>query len=86
MKGEQRQVPRRKLEFPARIDAAQMTGPVVCAVVDISERGAQLRVAHTDFPKVFNLLLSRDGKINRQCQVVWKDGTRVGVEFLERGA
>jgi hypothetical protein len=57
---------------------------MVCQVCDISNAGASLRMAFADVPKRFKLLLSNDGRITRDCKVVWQRGIDLGVEFLSR--
>jgi hypothetical protein len=51
---------------------------------DISNGGARLAVAHplTDLPTRFTLLLSRDGRVQRSCEIVWIDKRFVGVKFV----
>jgi PilZ domain len=54
-----------------------------CRLVDISAKGARLFVENIDdTPDSFNLLLSRFGRPQYRCNVVWKHGNEVGVEFL----
>jgi hypothetical protein len=54
-----------------------------CRLVDISANGARLVVENVDnTPDSFNLLLSRFGRPQYRCNVVWKRGDEVGVEFL----
>jgi hypothetical protein len=53
-----------------------------CRLVDISANGARLIVENVDnTPDSFNLLLSRFGRPQYRCNVVWKRGDEVGVEF-----
>jgi hypothetical protein len=54
-----------------------------CRLVDISANGARLIVENVEnTPDSFNLLLSRFGRPQYRCTVVWKRGNEVGVEFL----
>ena len=54
-----------------------------CRLVDVSSNGARLIVENVDnIPDSFNLLLSRFGRSQYRCNVVWKRGDEVGVEFL----
>jgi hypothetical protein len=84
MSGERRQFERKKHSFPARIRDHVTGETIVCQVCDISQAGASLRMAFADVPKRFKLLLSNDGRIARDCKVVWQRGIDLGVEFLSR--
>lgn len=54
-----------------------------CRLIDISANGARLIVENVeDTPDSFNLLLSRFGRPLYRCNVVWRRGDEVGVEFL----
>jgi hypothetical protein len=54
-----------------------------CKLVDISANGARLFVDDIEnTPDTFNLLLSRFGRPNYRCNVVWRRGDELGVEFL----
>jgi hypothetical protein len=59
---------------------------VDCVIWDISEGGARLAVAFplADLPHQFTLLLSKDGSIERTCELVWTDKRFVGVRFTDR--
>jgi hypothetical protein len=52
-----------------------------CKVRDISETGACLEFAiPLDIPDDFTLLIVSDG-IRRTCNVRWRKGVRIGVDF-----
>lgn len=54
-----------------------------CRLVDVSTNGARPIVENVDdIPDSFNFLLSRLGRPQYRCNVVWKRGDEVGVEFL----
>lgn len=54
-----------------------------CIAVDISDTGAQLRVeAPQSLPDQFSLFLSRKISGGRRCEVKWRRGQCIGVEFL----
>jgi hypothetical protein len=81
---ELRKKPRRPFPFNARIVAAKDKPLVVCWIADISEGGARLVLAHNeDVPPVFTLLLTPKGDTRRFCQVMRRDGTTLGVKFVE---
>ncbi len=53
-----------------------------CLMLDVSASGAKLQRATADpLPPQFVLVLSRDGRLRRQCMVVWQSGKTVGVRF-----
>jgi hypothetical protein len=54
-----------------------------CTMLDASATGAQLSVKTTsELPNQFTLVLSKNGRVFRRCQVVWRNGDIVGVRFL----
>jgi hypothetical protein len=58
-----------------------------CLLLDISDTGARLEVEGSTSvlkAKEFFLLLSSTGLAFRRCQLVWVDGTSVGVHFIEQ--
>jgi hypothetical protein len=82
MRHHERKVKRR----PTRRAAEVLFGPdeprIRCVIWDISEGGARLAVAYpiTNLPPRFTLLL--EGKIQRQCEIVWTDARYAGVKFV----
>jgi len=57
----------------------------VCAITDISNSGAQLKPASLEgFPDRFDLVLSKNAKVQRRCAVVWRSESKVGVKFLAK--
>jgi len=58
-----------------------------CRVEDVSVGGAKL--THTiaeEIPAQLVLLLSRNGRVRRRCEVAWRNKNRLGVRFLGDGA
>ncbi len=54
-----------------------------CMVLDVSASGAKIEIkAPNEVPEQFILLLSRDGKVRRQCQVIRRSEADVGVQFI----
>ncbi|UVO26967.1 PilZ domain-containing protein [Bradyrhizobium arachidis] len=54
-------------------------------LLDISTTGAQLEVEGSTEPlkaQEFFLVLSSTGLAFRRCELIWVDGTRVGVHFV----
>ena len=55
-------------------------------MIDLSATGAHLKVQNPEvLPEQFILLLSHDGRLQRQCAVAWRSNTAVGVRFLTEG-
>lgn len=54
---------------------------IECSVRNLSETGAQLEVCGP-IPSTFGLVIDCD-HYRRTCHVVWRDGGRVGVRFVE---
>ena len=53
-----------------------------CLISDVSETGARIAVQSTEsLPDQFTLLLTRNAKTRRTCRVIWRNGTRLGVQF-----
>jgi hypothetical protein len=55
-----------------------------CHMLDVSTTGAKLvHDIEDDMPERFLLSFSRDGKVRRLCQAVWKKDNEVGVRFVK---
>lgn len=55
-----------------------------CVVADISSSGAQLYLGERrNIPDRFAVRLTEDGRVRRNCRVVWQRAGRVGVCFHE---
>jgi hypothetical protein len=84
MAAEHRKSVRRAVSQGARI--ALVDGSILgtCQVCDVSVTGARLEFQPPLFrvPDHFLLLLSYDGRLRRQCAVVWRKRDSVGVEFI----
>jgi PilZ domain len=78
-----RRTVRQSVNSPAWMETGRSTRLDKCRLVDISANGARLFVENIDeTPDHFNLLLSRFGHPSYRCNVVWRLGNEVGVEFL----
>lgn len=54
-----------------------------CVVVNVSASGARLtQIGSTEAPDKFDLVLSRDGKVRRQCETAWRAERDIGVRFI----
>lgn len=83
IKYEARTSKRRSVLHGARI--AGVDGSVLesCRILDISGTGARLEVTSpVNLPDQFLLLLSRDGRLRRECAAVWRSENAIGVEFV----
>jgi len=74
---------RQPLHYPAWLVLTADQPPYKVMLSDISKAGAKIAIAgHLEIPDEFLLLLSDKGGTRRRCRVVWREGTRIGVEFL----
>jgi hypothetical protein len=86
MKGESRRANRVQFEHPHPVNLMGVDGTWrrSCVMLDVSQSGAKLEIEGS--PDVlrareFFLLLSSTGLAFRRCELVWVDGTQVGVKF-----
>jgi hypothetical protein len=85
--GEKRMMRRHQLRYAAWVAVGDSSPAKGCTVADVSETGARLELdAPGELPKEFWLLLSRDGKVRRRCEVVWQSGDQVGARYLNQAA
>ncbi|HXW41962.1 MAG TPA: PilZ domain-containing protein [Xanthobacteraceae bacterium] len=83
MTRELRRSPRRYIRQGARLVGADGASLGVCVMHDISGKGACLGFkTPAALPDNFILLLSHDGRLRRQCSVVWRSDDALGVEFI----
>ena len=90
MTGDSRQAARVQFEHPYPVNLMGVDGTWrrSCVLLDVSQTGAKLEVEGS--PEVlrareFFLLLSSTGLAFRRCELVWVDGTQVGVKFTSAG-
>ncbi|MFL5239225.1 MAG: PilZ domain-containing protein [Rhizomicrobium sp.] len=60
-----------------------------CVLADISESGAKLQIEGSPDvlrAKEFFMLLSTTGLAFRCCELIWVDGSNVGVHFVQKGS
>ena len=55
---------------------------IECMIVDVSEKGVCLDVGSLPIPQLFGLAFTATGEVLRVCSLVWRNGERVGAEFL----
>jgi hypothetical protein len=62
---------------------SDLSGQHECMIVDLSEGGARLHT-QIETPPAFALTILTDaGALQKRCNVIWRLGHEVGVEFLE---
>ena len=72
-------------KHPVNLMGSDGTWRRSCVLLDVSQTGAKLEIDGS--PDVlrareFFLLLSSTGLAFRRCELVWVDGTQVGVKFI----
>jgi hypothetical protein len=84
MQKDKRRSRRRKMKYSAHL-IIEGNAPRGCVLSDISDTGARIDVETVDeLPDRFTLLLSGNGSPQRNCRVVWRQPTQVGVDFGRR--
>jgi len=79
----QRKSKRRVIQQGARIVLTDGSFLGRCRICDVSASGACLEFTGADtVPDSFIVLLSYDGRLRRNCSVVWRSGNSIGVEFV----
>jgi hypothetical protein len=78
---ERRKEPRRRT-LKAGLIAFNRAGTIECRVRNLSAIGAGLEVAsQVGIPDEFMLLVEHE-QLKRRCRVIWRQPTKLGVEFL----
>ncbi|HWK97682.1 MAG TPA: PilZ domain-containing protein [Pseudolabrys sp.] len=81
---ERRKTPRRAINRVAQYYTGAGALPRSCFITDISDSGARL-YCESGMPDSFILsLVGDDGEERRDCQVVWRLGGELGIEFIDR--
>jgi len=80
-----RQGPRRTIRQRVQLVGVDGASLGHCVIRDISATGAQLAFKTPKaLPENFILLLSPDGRVRRQCAVVWRSDDALGVKFISK--
>jgi hypothetical protein len=80
---EHRRKARQQMHYRASILLEGDPAPRSCAIADISESGAKVTLdSAEELPDQFILLLTSTGSARRLCEVVWRNGTTVGLKFV----
>ena len=81
--GEKRRSRRRDLRRTGLIHDDQGSIIATCIMTDVSASGAKLTMeAGIDVPDCFVLILARNAGVRRNCEVVWRAATSIGVCFV----
>jgi hypothetical protein len=76
-----RRAPRRRVLKSAIVAFNQRHSTLSCAVRDLSDAGALLRLSEAaHVPQKFELIVELDG-LEADCEVVWRRGRDLGVRF-----
>ena len=82
---ERRQGVRFGTTIPALIHVAGGASLLPCTVLDVSEGGGRIRLeAPLMLPDQFTLLLTSNGRVRRDCRVIWRQDVYLGVAFSAR--
>ena len=56
-----------------------------CFLRDVSHTGAKIILqTESKLPKTFDLYLTPNGNVGRNCELIWQDGLEIGVKFVGR--
>lgn len=77
-----RRAPRRRILKSGLVAYNDRHATLSCTVRDISSTGARVRVeGSVSAPDTFDLVIHIDG-LEASCEVVWRNGSEIGVRFL----
>ncbi len=81
---EKRQKPRQSLHYNARIAIEPNAPQIKCMISDVSRSGAHLVLeSDQELTAQFVLLFTPTGYPRRNCNLIWRTGSDVGVRFAE---
>ena len=83
MSHNQRKAKRQPFQLTAFVDLGDSSPPLPCTVTDISESGARISIDGVGaVPVEFSLVMTRNGRLRRHCNVVWRSDAQIGVMFV----
>ena len=83
---QERRHTQRHRTLKAGLIAFNRAGTIECRVRNMSDKGALLEVAGpAGIPDEFVLVITND-PIKRPCRVIWRNPTKLGVEFVVKQA
>jgi hypothetical protein len=80
---ERRDAPRVELggRYSMRLDPCDGRDPIVCVLLDHSVTGVRLQLPEDMvLPADVHILI---GELSHQARIVWRNGTTVGIDFIE---
>ena len=82
---ETRRNKRKQFDYVGLLDFCNGEEPRPCQILDISSGGARLMVftGTEAIPETLTLLLSPSAKVRRDCKVVWRSASGIGVQFVK---
>src|SRR5215472_9429704 len=81
-----RRAVRRKVRWQAAVIAVDGSWQHKCTIIDVSASGAQVSLnAAISLPGEFFLSFTKDGRVSRLCELVWRADKKVGVRFAHEG-
>jgi PilZ domain-containing protein len=87
MQSERRAHRRIKMETPCWLGTKSKSTLLQCELRDISDGGAQIMLPFpAPLPVQVQLYLTKERTVARDAWVVWRQGTLVGLAFLDRDA
>ena len=76
---------RRPFHYDARISTEPNAPQIKCRITDVSKNGAHIVLERDqELTAKFVLLFSPIGYPRRNCNLIWRNGTEVGVRFTEK--
>jgi hypothetical protein len=85
MLGDRRQHKRHAINRIAKFQENSHSLPRDVLITDISQRGARLFAEGIEVPDEFQLTITGETGIRRECKVVWRLGGEIGVTFVGKG-
>jgi PilZ domain len=82
MLGDRRKHARQAFNRVGKFQTEMGALPRDCTITDISKQGARLFVDGFEVPDQFNLTITGNKGVRRECRVVWRLGGEIGVKFI----
>ena len=54
---------------------------IPCTLLEVAGGGARILVSVTNLPKSFKLFVAGNGRVARDCEVIWQRGLTFGLRF-----
>jgi hypothetical protein len=84
LRHEQRMTSRRPMRRGAQAVFNASEPPIPCIIWDLSDGGARLALTRPlrDLPPSFTLVLFKEPRLARKCEIIWIGSRFMGVKFL----